>query len=111
MAKTYGKSTLGSFIVQSGNPCPSCDGSGSLWIFYMSSPNTVTKQCPDCKGSKRMTFNIGTGVGLTEFLRKKIYDNQSDYLGRLIVYKCKQHGMKIKPRHPVMVGFRSEIDL
>jgi len=56
-------------------------------------------------------FWIGTGVGLDDRLRAKIWDNQNDYLGRTIVYKCKRHGEKVKPRSPVFKGFRDvEID-
>jgi ATP-dependent DNA ligase len=103
----FNKGTLGSFIVQSENPCIRCDGYGEL-ISVNPPPYIV---CPDCKGTKRMTFSIGTGVGLTEALRQKIWDNQSEYFRKIITYKCKQHGRKIKPRHPTMVGFRNERDI
>lgn len=51
-------------------------------------------------------FNIGTGVGLTDRLRQKIWDNQSKYLGRSIKYKTKAHGKKDLPRSPIFWGFR-----
>lgn len=56
-------------------------------------------------------FCIGTGEGLTDKLRKEIWLNRHNYIGRTIKYKCKGHGTKIKPRSPVFVGFRNmEID-
>lgn len=56
-------------------------------------------------------FEIGTGEGLTHELRKKIWDNQPEYLGKLIKYKYQEHGMKDKPRIPIWLGFRSEEDM
>lgn len=58
-----------------------------------------------------LEFNIGTGVGLTDELRKEIWDNMEKYSGRIITYKCKQHGQKVKPRSPIFKGFRDPIDL
>lgn len=58
-----------------------------------------------------MTFTIGTGVGLTDSLRKEIWMNQDKYLGKFLKYKCKKHGEKHKPRSPVYWGLRNmEID-
>ena len=51
---------------------------------------------------------VGTGVGLTEGLRKKIWENRAGYKGRQIVIKFKGHGMKDKPRSPIYVGFRKK---
>jgi DNA ligase 1 len=56
-------------------------------------------------------FTIGTGVGLTDVKRAEIWDNQDKWLGQKIVYKSKAHGQKLKPRSPIYVGRRSEIDL
>lgn len=56
-------------------------------------------------------FDIGTGVGLTDELRKHLWINRNDVIGKTIVYKCKPHGKHIKPRSPVYKGFRNmEID-
>lgn len=60
------------------------------------------------RGSDGLEFNVGTGVGLTDKLRQKIWDNRSKYVGKSITYKTKPHGRKIKPRSPVWVGFREE---
>jgi len=54
---------------------------------------------------------IGTGVGLTDKKRAEIWDERDKWLGQLIVYKSKKHGEKVKPRSPIYVGKRSEIDL
>ena len=53
-------------------------------------------------------FNVGTGVGLTDTLRKKIWDNRDCYFGKTITIKHKPHGMKVLPRSPIFVGFREE---
>lgn len=57
------------------------------------------------------TFEIGTGEGLTQDLRKRIWDNKQSYIGKLVKYKYQSAGMKDVPRFPVFIGFRSEIDL
>lgn len=51
-------------------------------------------------------FSIGTGVGLTDALRKQIWMNRDRYLGMTILYSYKPHGEKDLPRSPVMKGFR-----
>lgn len=70
--------------------------------------NTLGAFIVDWNG-QRMT--VGTGVGLTEELRQKVWDNREEYIDKLMVIKHKACGMKIKPRSPIMIGFRSEIDL
>jgi DNA ligase-1 len=100
-----GKGTLGSFIVECDLDCSICNGQKRIWTTFSECI------CQECKGSGKMIFNIGTGVGLTELIRQEIWNNQNKYLGKIITYKCKVHGKKIKPRHPVWCGFRNEIDL
>lgn len=56
-------------------------------------------------------FEIGTGIGLTQMLRKEIWDNQEKYLGKIITYKYQAVGIKDKPRIPKFCGFRAEEDL
>lgn len=58
-----------------------------------------------------ITFFIGTGVGLTAELRAHIWNNQEKYLGRLVKYKYQSIGVKVAPRLPIWLGFRSEEDL
>lgn len=56
-------------------------------------------------------FKIGTGQGLTAALRKQIWDNKDQYLGKLVHYRSQPHGVKDKPRIPVWHGFRSPEDM
>lgn len=53
-------------------------------------------------------FNIGTGMDAA--LRQEIWDNRRVYLSKLVKYKYFPSGGKSKPRHPVFLGFRDEID-
>jgi len=53
-------------------------------------------------------IDVGTGVGLTDKLRKEIWDNRDCYFEKQIVVKHKPHGMKNKLRSPIFVGFRQE---
>jgi DNA ligase-1 len=56
-------------------------------------------------------FKIGTGQGLTAALRKEIWQNKENYLGKLAHYRSQPHGVKDNPRIPVWHGFRSREDL
>lgn len=56
-------------------------------------------------------FKIGTGKGLTQALRKEIWDNKEKYIGLLAHYRSQPHGVKDKPRIPVWHGFRSREDM
>lgn len=60
---------------------------------------------------KGKRFAIGTGVGLDQALRQKIWDNQADYLGKIVTYKYQPHGTKDLPRLPIWKGFRDARDL
>lgn len=68
--------------------------------------NTLGKMV--CTNTKGQTIKIGTGVGLTQKMRKEIWENQSKYLGRTLTYKHKPCGQKILPRSPIMVGWRKD---
>ena len=57
------------------------------------------------------TFAVGTGEGLDQALRQKIWDNQGEYLGKIITYRYQAHGTKDLPRIPIWYGFRHEDDL
>jgi DNA ligase-1 len=50
------------------------------------------------------------GSGLDDVLRNKIWQNQKDFLGKLVTYKYQPHGIKEKPRSPIFKGFRPEVD-
>lgn len=54
-------------------------------------------------------FNIGSGY--TQEVRDQIWANRDKYLGKLAKYKHFEVGVKDKPRFPVFIGMRSEIDL
>jgi DNA ligase-1 len=54
-------------------------------------------------------FEIGTGFD--DALRKHIWDNQPEYLGKLVKYKSQEIGTKDKPRFPVFLGFRDQRDM
>lgn len=56
-------------------------------------------------------FRVGTGQGLTIELREQIWNNQKQYLGKLIKYKYQPAGVKEKPRIPIWLGFRDERDM
>jgi DNA ligase 1 len=57
------------------------------------------------------TFEIGTGRGLTDALRKSIWNNRSKYKGRLVKFRYQAIGTKDRPRGPVFLGFRDKRDL
>ncbi len=56
-------------------------------------------------------FEIGTGEGLTQALRKEIWDTRDAYLGKLVKYKYQPAGQKNLPRFPVWLGFRDGRDM
>lgn len=61
-----------------------------------------------CITSSGIEVRVGTGVGLTDSLRKKIWNEQDKFLGKEITIKSKAHGVKVKPRSPIFVGFREK---
>lgn len=67
-----------------------------------------TLGCFLVRGMCGIEFKVGTGVGLTDMLREKIWLEQDTYLGKQIVIKHKPHGQKIKPRSPIFIGFRED---
>lgn len=58
-------------------------------------------------------FSVGGGKGLTQQLRQEIWDNQPEYIGKLIKYSYLATGTKAdgKPRMPKFLGFRDKSDL
>lgn len=53
-------------------------------------------------------FNIGSG--LTEKIRKEIWENREYYLGKMVTFEYLPIGMKDKPRHPVFKAVRDPRD-
>ena len=74
-------------------------GKSTLGAFVLSSPKWAE------------TFMCGTGQGLTDKLRKKIWNDQSAYLGKLVTYKYQAHGSINAPRQPIFKGFRDATDM
>jgi len=56
-------------------------------------------------------LEVGTGKGLTKELRQEIWNNQSQYLNKIIKYQYQLEGTKDKPRFPSWQGFRDISDL
>lgn len=61
--------------------------------------------------SDGLEFRIGTGRGLTFELRKKIWEDQKSYLGKIVKYKHQAIGAKIAPRIAIFLGFRDKRDM
>lgn len=57
----------------------------------------------------KFEFNIGSGFD--DNLKKEIWDNQKDFLGKIVKYKYFEKGVKQLPRFPVFLGFRHENDM
>lgn len=54
-------------------------------------------------------FKIGTGFD--DDLRQEIWDNRENVMGKLVKFKYFETGVKDKPRFPVFLGWRSELDM
>lgn len=98
-----GKDTLGAFWVHRLNKdsCPICDG----FIYREQMIQNGKRFYFDC------CFKVGTGIGLTDKMRKDIWLHKEDWIGKTIVIKSKPFGEKNNPRSPIFIGLRNEIDL
>lgn len=56
-------------------------------------------------------FTCGTGIGLTEELRKEIWTHQKKYLNKVITFKYQKYGSIDAPRMPVFLRFRPDWDI
>lgn len=56
-----------------------------------------------------ITFNVSTGMTAED--RQHYWDNQEDYLGKMLKYKFQEVGKKNLPRFPVFLGIRDERDM
>ena len=61
--------------------------------------------------SKEWSKPYGVGSGLDDATRREVWNNREAYIGKLIKFKYMPHGSSEAPRHPVFLGFRSELDL
>lgn len=59
----------------------------------------------------KVEFEIGTGIGLDDKLKKLIWDNPDNYVGKIVKYRYQEIGTKDKPRCPSFQGFRSKLDI
>lgn len=56
-------------------------------------------------------LKIGTGKGLTDKLRKEVWENREAWMGRIIKYKFQRTGTKDAPRLPIFLGERHPEDI
>lgn len=56
-----------------------------------------------------LEFKVGSGFD--KLTRQDMWDNQEQYLGKLIKYKYQPSGAKELPRFPIFLGFRHKNDL
>lgn len=54
-------------------------------------------------------FSIGSGF--TQAQRDEIWKNREKYINSIVKYKYQEEGEKDKPRFPVFIGFRSDLDI
>ena len=55
------------------------------------------------------TFKIGTGIGLTHALRREIWANQSEFLGKIVNFTYDEMRSFEKPSIPSWRGFRTDL--
>lgn len=55
-------------------------------------------------------LEFGVGTGFDDATRQEIWDNQGEYLGKLVKYRFQPHGVKEAPRFPTFLGFRDRSD-
>jgi len=62
-----------------------------------------------CVTPEGVPFNIG--MGFTDEERANLWAYRDTLAGRIAKYKCFPIGVKIAPRHPVFLGWRSALDM
>jgi DNA ligase-1 len=62
-----------------------------------------------CKTRDGIEFKIGSGFDQSD--RDNFWKNKSNLLGYIVKYKHFPIGVKDKPRHPIFLGFRNEMDM
>jgi len=106
-ANMYGKNTLGAFVCVSKSECdilgPDIKKIENGSITFVNGNTWHVRP--------ESIINVGTGIRMTNKLRKEIWLNQDKYLGKTIIVKHKPHNQKDKLRHSIFVGFRSSIDI
>ena len=57
-------------------------------------------------------FNVGSGLGLTDAVRKEIWNNRDKYIGKIATVRQMKVGSKNGiPRLPTFVGLRDNDDI
>jgi DNA ligase-1 len=65
----------------------------------------------DINEFKGVEIKVGTGEGMTQELRKEMWENQEEYIGKILTYNYQQDPVKTElPRFPSWKGWRSKID-
>jgi DNA ligase-1 len=95
-AGKVGKDTLGGFTVVM---LPRCRCHG---LILPGSP--ALKPCAH-------SFNIGTGVGLTDVLRAALWDKRKTLIGKIVKFRYQKIGTMVAPRQPIFLGFRDKADM
>jgi len=95
-AGKVGKDTLGGFTVVM---LPRCRCHG---IILPNSP--ALKPCTH-------SFNIGTGVGLTDAVRKELWAKRKSLPGKIVKFRYQKIGTMEAPRLPIWLGFRDKADM
>lgn len=98
-AGKVGKGTLGGFTVVLRDTYMLQAG---MWSFRTIADNAI---------KKKLSFNIGTGVGLTDAARAELWASRESLPGRLVKFRYQKVGTKDAPRIPIFLGFRSPADL
>lgn len=57
----------------------------------------------------KVVFDLGTGF--TAEQRQEYWNNYESIIGKIVKYKYQESGVKDKPRFPVFLGFRHEVDM
>lgn len=97
------------FEEQFENTNPLINGERSQALAGLVGKNTLGKFL--CVSKKWGDLKVGTGQGLTKELRQTIWDNQSEYIGKIIKFKYQAVGILDKPRFPIFLGFRDPDDM
>lgn len=59
----------------------------------------------------QVEFEVGTMLGVTKEDRFEWWQKAESFIGKIIKYKFLPIGVKVKPRSPIFLGFRSPIDI
>jgi len=62
-------------------------------------------------GNDKWPEDFSVGTGFNDALRKEIWDNQENYLGKIVKVRYQAVGCKDKPRIPSFKGFRDKRDM